>query len=101
MDSDKISCHGCWLQGGGGIRSVHTWYNWHSIIIVHNDIRRSRSLATALVLKFNHSVDFLPDAKHLSVVEKSALLGDAAWSHTWLLSWAHTCSRLVVVYTDL
>ena len=61
-----------------GIRSMHTWYNWHSISILHNDICRSRSIATALVLKFNHSADFLPDAKHLTVVEKSTLLGDAA-----------------------
>jgi len=31
------------------------------------------------------SIDFLHDAKHLSVVEKSAftdILGKAAWSHT-------------------
>jgi len=31
------------------------------------------------------SIDFLPDTKHLSVVEKSAfadILGKAAWSHS-------------------
>jgi len=33
----------------------------------------------------NCSIDFLPDAQHLSMVEKSAvadILGEAAWSHT-------------------
>ena len=37
------------------------------------------------VLGHNCSIDFLPDAKHLSMVEKSAftdILGEPAWSHT-------------------
>jgi len=37
------------------------------------------------VLGRNCSIDFLPDAKHLSAVEKSAftdILSEAAWSHT-------------------
>ena len=37
------------------------------------------------VLGRNCSIDFLPDAKHLSGVEKSAfadILGEAVWSHT-------------------
>ena len=37
------------------------------------------------VLGQNCSTEFLPDAKHLSVVEKSVIadiLGEAAWSHT-------------------
>jgi len=36
-------------------------------------------------LGHNCSIDFLPDAQHLSVVEKSAfagILSEAAWSHT-------------------
>ena len=34
---------------------------------------------------FNRSIDFISDAKHLSVVDKSAfadILGEAAWSRT-------------------
>jgi len=34
---------------------------------------------------FNHSIDFISEAKHLSVVEKSAfadIFGEVAWSHT-------------------
>ena len=69
---------------------------FHSI--VHRDIQEvcgSSRLLTALVLKFARarwgvlgrscSIDFLPDAKHLSRVEKSAfadILGKAAWSPT-------------------
>jgi len=36
-------------------------------------------------LGHNCSIDFLPNAKHLNVVEKSAftdILGEAAWSRT-------------------
>jgi len=47
---------------------------------VHNDIQEvcgSSTLATTLVLTFavfKHSLDFLPDAEHLSVVDKSAFI---------------------------
>ena len=40
-------------------------------------------------VRCNCSIEFLPDAKHLSVVEKSAfadIIGKAAWSRTELLS---------------
>ena len=62
--------------------------------IVHRDIQEvcgSSRILTALMLKFagalgrSCSIDFLPDAKHLSGVEKSAfadILGKAAWSCT-------------------
>jgi len=66
---------------------------FHSI--VHRDrqeVCRCSRLLTARVLKFARahwgsvcSIDFLPHAKHLSGVEKSAfadILGEAAWSHT-------------------
>ena len=42
-------------------------------------------LLIKILLGHNCSIDFLPDAKHLSVVEKSAstdILGEAVWSHT-------------------
>ena len=60
--------------------------------IVHSDIQEvcgSRRIVTALVLKFARvrwgTIGFLPNAKHLSAIEKSAftdILGEAAWSHT-------------------
>jgi len=37
----------------------------------------------------DRSIDFLPDAKHLRIIDMSAfadILGEAAWSHTQLLS---------------
>ena len=49
---------------------MRTWCNWRSISIVYNDIQEvcgGSRLATALVVTFagfNHSTDFLPDAKH-------------------------------------
>ena len=58
---------------------------------MHSDIQEvcgSSRIVTALVLKFvgcNCSIDFLSDAKQLSVVEKSAfadILSEAAWSRT-------------------
>ena len=71
------------------------WYNYHSI--VHNDIQevcRSSSLVTALASTaigwgFNCSMEFLPDAEHMNMVDKSAfadVLGEAAWSHTYSCS---------------
>ena len=32
----------------------------------------------------NETIDFLPDAKGLSMVDKCAILSEAAWLHTWL-----------------
>ena len=53
--------------------STRTWY---SIAIVYNDMHvvvYDSRLATAIVwMGFNCSVDFLPDAKCLKVVDKSA-----------------------------
>ena len=52
------------------------------------EICGSSRIVAALVLKFtgcNCSINFLPDAKHLSVVDKSALadiLSEAARPHT-------------------
>ena len=70
---------------------------FHSI--VHRGIQEvcgSSRLLTALsaevcrgALGRSCSIDFLPDAKHLSGVEKSAfadILGKAAWARTQLLS---------------
>ena len=74
---------------------MRTWYNLYSIGIVHNNIQEvcgTSRLVTALALTycwgsmgFDCFIDFLPDAKHLSAVNKSAfadILGESAWSLT-------------------
>ena len=66
-----------------------------SIGIVHNNIPEvcgTSRLVTALALTyrwgsmgFDRFIDFLPDAEHLSAVDKSAfadILGESAWSLT-------------------
>ena len=68
---------------------MRTWYNLHSIGIVHNNIQEvcgTSRLVTALALTYRWgSIAFVPDAKHLSAVDKSAfadILGESAWSLT-------------------
>ena len=59
---------------------------------MHNIIQEVYGTSTALALTyrwgsmgFDRFIDFLPDAKHLSTVDKSAfadILGESAWSLT-------------------
>ena len=57
---------------------------------MHNEVCGTSRLVTALALTslgFDRSIDFFPDAKHLSAVDKSAFadnLSESAWSHTYM-----------------
>ena len=55
-------------------------------LTIYNDMQEvCRSEVCRESLGINHSIDFLHDAKHLRVADKSTfvdILGEATWSHT-------------------